>query len=206
MNDTPTTLTPEAAREQIASLKTDRAFSAAYANGDVAARQRWDALHQAAQPAAPAPGKPAEESGELAASFAKDFDPPASPAEYDLSSPAPDIALDETAVMGMAETLHEAGVPRYLVQVGFKDAIRRMAENDGQPLSDEQIAAGRETCQRFLETRHGAQGAREIMEAARSVVGPIVRKHPEIADWLEESGAGNDPSLILALASWARTK
>ncbi|MCW5750870.1 MAG: hypothetical protein KIT81_06965 [Alphaproteobacteria bacterium] len=210
--------TPETALAEIATLKGDRQFGASLAAGDAAAAQRWSDLHRLAYPepgqpapsAAPATGvrmdvSPDPSQADLGRELAKDYKPPASPASYTLSSPMPDLELNEQAVVDLAGTLHDLGVPPMIANAAFKDGLERIARNGG-PLTDDQLESGRETCLRFLERKLGADGMKETLDLARSVIGPAVKKHPQLAEWLTESGEGNNPLLIMQLANWARAK
>lgn len=130
------------------------------------------------------------------------FAPPATAAEYELEVVDRDHAPELAAVQEAQTLFHEWGLDAVTASHLWRAAQLALAK----PLTDGEIQLGAARIKADLVRRHGEEGAKAVIKRAQSEVARVAATRPEVNDWLNDTGLGNDWWLIERLAARAEIR
>ena len=95
---------------------------------------------------------------------------------------------------------HIPGVDPYSLRLAEGLISRSLTAAQSTPLTPGAIAEGHTQCMNFLQDKHGAAKADNLVALAQKELAQLAVKMPGLPQILETSGRGNDPWLVEQLA------
>lgn len=140
------------------------------------------------------------------AGWGAELDPPETSSAYgfqkllngNLSAEHAEVPIEGLQEMGSAMIV--AGLPPEPGRMVYESGLESYVNNGSAPLEDQAIEAGAIMGRRTLESKHGVAVVDKMLADARAIVAVAAEKSPAVLDWLDLSGAGNDPRVIEHLA------
>lgn len=115
-------------------------------------------------------------------------------------------AVPVTAVQEIGEAMHAAGLPDYMGRQLYERGIELYLEaGEGGP-DEAALERSQQLGMGELVSKHGDAEAAAMIRDARAVVGLAAKSNPNVVEWLEATGLGNDPHTIETLARFARVQ